>query len=891
MKKRTIYILSFLLPLCTLICGMIYLGVAPFGDNSLLIIDGLHQYMPFFSVLYDKLRGGESLFYTFRTGLGINFLSLFSYYLCSPFNLLILLFKRSQLNMAVSFLIVLKLSLSGLFASIFFTAKSRKPDLHIVAVSVAYALNGYMVGYCWNVMWLDAIMVLPVILLGIDRLIEERDGRLYGLALFYALLCNYYIAFMICLFCVIWYINHEIRSMKQFFFRGIAFTVYSFVAAGMAAVILIPAYMGIRQTSSGSEMSLPGHGWITGFWNLISRQFDMAYPVTHDNFDGNANLYFGIFAVLFLVLYLLNREINFWRKCKKVLLVLFFYLSFNEEILNFIWHGFHDQYGIPNRFSFLYGFVLLTMAFELLERLDSIRVWEPVVAVLVSLGLLGAGYFFAETSLEPEVFWSALFLILVYGIILFLSKKDLKRKAAYQMLISTMITGEMIVTSLLGFDSNGQISISKFFYATEDMERALEDNRDGTFFRSEVAEGLIVDESTWYPMNAISLFGSTARSEMVDIMDSLGLNTGVNEYLYKGSTPVTNLMFNLRDYYFHEKDQLRTDFDYVDTYGTMRYFRNPVEGMSIGYGISQDIDEWYYYSDYPFRVLNDFCYQGYGVDTVFQDIPVPDPTSHGCTTKRTNDGEYYFEYEEKEPDNIVFDLALPQGSESLYLFYDGSQVENVKISVDGMVREDGDRDGRIMCIGQVNPNATVTVAMSLKGEDSSGYVRLSAATFDQDNYDSLVQEMTFDTFDLKKMTECHLEGTFDAMEEEYLFFSIPYDDGWKVSIDGKNTETTTIGNAFLSVIIPEGEHEITLDFVPEGYKTGRMITTGSVLCYLVLCIFTHRRKKKEKILSEMTGGNEDEEKDADAMEEDDSLSDDGSDVIDGGHDDAGPDLC
>ncbi|MBR5047724.1 MAG: YfhO family protein, partial [Eubacterium sp.] len=310
MRKRTIYILSFLLPFFALLVGMIYLGVTPFGDSSLLIIDGLHQYMPFFSVLYDKLRGGESLFYTFRTGLGINFLSLYAYYLSSPLNLIILLFKRSQLNMVVSWLIVLKLSLSGLFASIYFTARSKKPDLHVVAVSVAYALNGYMVGYCWNVNWLDAIMILPVILLGIDRLIDGKDGRLYGLALFYALFCNYYIAFMICIFCVIWYLIHEFKSFRQFFFRGIVFALYSFVAAAMAAVILLPAYLGIRETSSGSDMGLPGHGWITGFWDLISRQFDMAYPVTHDNFDGNANLYFGIFAVIFLLLYLMNREIG-----------------------------------------------------------------------------------------------------------------------------------------------------------------------------------------------------------------------------------------------------------------------------------------------------------------------------------------------------------------------------------------------------------------------------------------------------------------------------------------------------------------------------------------------------------------------------------------------------
>ena len=214
--------------------------------------------------------------------------------------------------------------------------------------------------------------------------------------------------------------------------------------------------------------------------------------------------------------------------------------------------------------------------------------------------------------------------------------------------------------------------------------------------------------------------------------------------------------------------------------------------------------------------------------------------------------------------------------------------------MDGILKDDGDRDGRILAIGKVDPKSAVTVAMSLKGEDSSGYVRLSAAGFLQDNYDSLVQEMTFDTLNVRKMTERHIEGSIDALEEEYLFFSIPYDDGWTVTVDGKNTETRTIGNAFLSVIIPEGEHEIILDYVPEGFRTGRLITIASVLCYLVLCVFTHKRRKKEKILSaaETTGGDEDDEKNADAMEEDDSFTDDDSDVIYGGdHDDAGPDLC
>src|SRR5699024_7068355 len=140
--------------------------------------------MPFFSVLYDKLKEGGSLFYSFRTGLGVNFLSLFSYYLSSPLNLFILLFDKTQLNTVVSLLIVLKIALSGLTAGVYFSSKAKKTDLTVFACAAAYALNSWMVGYSWNVMWLDAVMIFPLVMLGIERLVDKRDGRLYGAALF-----------------------------------------------------------------------------------------------------------------------------------------------------------------------------------------------------------------------------------------------------------------------------------------------------------------------------------------------------------------------------------------------------------------------------------------------------------------------------------------------------------------------------------------------------------------------------------------------------------------------------------------------------------------------------------------------------------------------------------
>lgn len=854
MNKKHIYILSFAIPLVVMIGCMIGFQVQPFGDKSLLIIDGLHQYMPFFSILYDKLKDAESLFYSFRAGLGINFLSLFSYYLSSPLNLFLLFFKKTQLNMAVSFLIVLKIALSGLTAGIYFTSKTKRPGITVLMVSMAYALNSYMVGYCWNVMWLDAIMIFPIVVMGIERLIEKKDGRLYGAALFYALYCNYYIAFMICIFAVIWYLLYSFRNVKEFFFRGLAFTGYSFLAAGMAAVLLLPAYLGIKQTASGGEMGLPAHGWQTGFADLLSRQFNLGYPISHDNFDGNANLFIGIFTVLAVLLYFMNREISLISKIKKGLLIALFYVSFSGDILNFIWHGFHNQYGIPNRFSFLYGFVLLTMVFELFEHKETIRNWQVIMGCIIGVGLLVYSRNFASDPMEDGMYGLAGFLLLAYGMILFILSFDHRHRHWHSVLFSVIAMVEIGATAVAGFDTNGQITVSKFFSGTEDMETTTKTLDDGPFFRSELADAKIVDENAWYDLNAVGFFGSTATDDMVRMMDSLGFYTGCNEYLYEGATPVTNLFLGVRYIYYHPEDTLRTEFKYKDTFGQFDVYENPVAGLSIGYMMNRSIENWNYESAYPFRVQNDLCYQAYGVENVFEPLQIDDPVTSGCTASRTNDGEYYFEYESSLADNMIFTIPIDREMENLHLFYDGTQVENAEIAINGEIVEQGDLDSRILSIGEAPEGSTVTVTFELKGETPTGYVRLSAADFNLSCYEELVTKMTSGTFQIQERTDRSVSGTVAAGENQILFLSIPYDKGWKVVVDGEVTKAEKIGNAFLAVPLTEGEHEITLTFTSDGFSEGWKISLISFGIFIFICammpgIRKRRRQKQEEKLS------------------------------------------
>lgn len=846
--KKQILLLSFFLPLSVMIGCMAAFQVEPFGENSFLIIDGLHQYMPFYSILYDKLKGADSLFYSFRAGLGINFLSLFSYYLSSPLNLFILLFKKTQLNMAVSWLLVLKIALSGLTSGIYFSSKTKKPGGSVLLCSFVYALNSYMVGYSWNIMWLDVIMIFPIVLMGIERLVEKKDGRLYGAALFYALYCNYYMAFMVCIFAVLWYVLYSFKNIRQFFFRGLSFAFYSLLAAAMAAFLLLPAYLGIKETTSGGEMGLPAHGWQTGFADLLTRQFAMTTPISHDNFDGNANLYLGVFMVFAVTLYLCNKKIPWREKGKKALLLVLFYVSFSEDILNFIWHGFHNQFGIPNRFSFLFGFVLLIMLFEVLEHWREIRNWQVILGCLLGSAMLYVSKRYGEAPLEDEIYAVAGILLLVYGLIFFVLSFDRRHGKYHLAIFGVVAMAEIGTTAALGFSHNGQINVPKFFSGTKDMEQAVEALEDGTFYRSELADARMVDENAWYTLNGVGLFGSTANGNMVAMMDSLGFYTGCNEYLYQGGTPLTNLLLGVKYIYFHPEDVMHTNFIYKDTFGDFDVYENPVQKLSIGYMIDDSVRDWYYESAYPFRVQNELGTLGFGVSELFEGITISDPETTGCTASRTNDGEYYFEYQKEQNNHMIFTLPIDQTMEHLHLYYDGTQVEHAEIMVDNQMVKQGDLDGFILSIGRVEEGSTVTVRFKLKGETPTGYVRLSAADFQTEPFNKLVQRMEQRSMNMEEVDSRHISGTVTAAQEQTLFLSVPYDKGWKAVVDGKPVKTDKIGDAFLAVPLEEGEHHVVLTFTPAGFALGGKISLGAIILFVGICVSfpSVRRKREEK---------------------------------------------
>ena len=187
--------LAFAVPFLAFLVLMIVKGFEPFGDSSMLYSDAYHQYYPFFLAFRRALHSGESLLYSWDVGLGMDYLGLIAYYLASPLNLLSVLLPESWTLAYFSFLIPIRLSLASMFFALFLKSIYGKEDLALPLFGCFYGFCAWAMAYLWNSMWLDTFALLPLVTLGMVKLLTQRKFVLYTVTLFLSVVSNYYIGF------------------------------------------------------------------------------------------------------------------------------------------------------------------------------------------------------------------------------------------------------------------------------------------------------------------------------------------------------------------------------------------------------------------------------------------------------------------------------------------------------------------------------------------------------------------------------------------------------------------------------------------------------------------------------------------------------------------------
>ena len=854
LKDNYVYIIAFILPAALFIAVCVKYKITPFGENTMMIIDSLHQYIPFFSEYYDKLTKTGEFLYSWNGAGGYNFLTLWAYYLSSPFNLLILFFSKENINMALTLIIGLKICLSSVTMTYMLTKKfNNKGDMRAVLFGLCYAFSNYVIGYYWNVMWLDVLMLTPLVILGLEYLIERKDCRLYVLTLFGSLFCNFYISFMLCIFLVMWFIAYPHKSVKEFFANGVRFAISSIVAAGMAAFVLIPTYTGIMLTGPASS-EVPESSWYGKVIDLLKKFCIYSGSITNQSEDGGVNLYCGMIAIFLLILYFCVKKISLWEKVKKLVMIAFFIASFNNTVLNYIWHGFHDQFGIPNRFSFLLIFLVLVMGYEVLCHAKDISFW----LYFVPLAVLGVVVLYNNegTALftDEKVMRYTMIAIIGYFIVFMLYVILEWKERTLGIILTIAVAAEISFNAIYSFQGNGQIGMEYYFGDSPSMRVAAESVDDGTFYREELSKNKLVDENFWLNLKSLGIFGSTANGDAVDFYNHIGFYTAANEHLYNGSTPFSNSLLGVKYLYKRQNDYFDHGFNYLNTVEGVDIYENPY-ALSLGYMVDEGVLGWNDEQYQPTDNINDFIHTALNLDgdmfTALPDDFVGTGENCDVTWNGTGDGTYAYSRTTDGALTVSLNITA-KDNKPIYVRATGTDLSAIDVYINGEMQCTGRYFFQLLPVGDTVAGDQITVKFSFTGSEADNQtVNLKAYSFEEDVFQQMYSQLSQNQLAVTEYTSDEIKGQITAAEDGIMMTSIINEPGWKVYVDGEEQKVLEIGDSMIGVKLSAGTHDIRIRFVPKSLPIAAAISLLSIAAFVVyIRRYNNREEQEYKVMEE-----------------------------------------
>ncbi|MBQ4474170.1 MAG: YfhO family protein [Lachnospiraceae bacterium] len=406
---------SFLIPAAVVLIGYAVRGIAPFGDKTLAAIDGWGQYFPMLREARRAFRAGET--YSLAAGFGFDLRAMSAYYTNSPLWILLYVLPWEVTPAGVHLVVCLRFGLAGLtFAAWTRALHPRMPAAGVCVLSAAYALSGYALAYINQFMWMDAVWLLPMAVLGIRRLAREGRWLLYAGALAFTIWSNFYIAYMVCIFSCLWFglemlsLPAELRGGENVWKRCLAFAGASLAAGTVCLPVLIPTARALSRTIAAGTSGAGEVRFYGTPWGFAGRLLPFMKPSLERNLP---NIYCGLTAVALagLELYRAVRT----RSRRGLLLsglALFLAVSMQCSLTDYVWHGFHFPHQLPMRQSFLLIFVMLTLAGRALAaifRSESARRTARVLVLALILEVSANGvFFFAQRCVATTVSTSLL---------------------------------------------------------------------------------------------------------------------------------------------------------------------------------------------------------------------------------------------------------------------------------------------------------------------------------------------------------------------------------------------------------------------------------------------------------------------------------------------------
>lgn len=956
--KKAIYFLSAFLPMLIMLIVWAIIGLYPFGSRSLMSVDFGQQYVSFFGLLKNSVLSGDfsNLSYSFTQSLGGPMAGLVGYYLLSPFNLIFIITPFQFYGFAVFLIIWLRYGAIGLaFAFLLikrYKGLSSKKYL-VPLLSTAYALSGMLVAYQMNVIFYDAMIMLPIVIAYLEELLDGGSIFKYSLTLGMMLFFQFYMGYMASIFIVLYacfYVSSKLGGkgtlklkLSNFFKPLLRAFGASVIGGGLASVILLPVLSSLLESRGGYN---PG---MTFSLDLMIKPLDILSKLTIGGFDSGAwvigpslpNIYIGAFGFVGFILYFSCKKICSIKKWSAGVVTCIFFISFVNEFVNKIWHMGQMPLGFFYRFSWLFSFFMLVLAFQALKK--GIEVSKKGKVISLILLLLACSYLSNTTfayikQLQPETFTLiisghlqliALFTIINACIILYLywklSKENIEKKVtrviltAVLLLVSailavkgflfsqvylTFFTYVFVIFSIkpkmsklavvllygmtffeLGYNSYlSQVGfyyndVDQFVDATTSVKRVtdyVKNHADTKFYRmaSTFAYSRTSPSLLTYP--GLENFSSTQEKSTIDHFSYMGNIGGYFSTIYANGTPLTDALYGVR-YYMDFKDDTdkqkepqpgKMNFTrYTNRYDMERYFTEKVyederyvvrenpNSFSIAYGTNNLLSDLKFNRDDAVnnqnRILN--AMQGVAVGSAgyvdyftplgFNDIEVENVE---VVKENKDSGEYIYRRKDNSKEGVIRYKFTPQSDNTYYLFspqtltgkngytvsVNGDLLSNLIVFSQRQIWQITDRTSQ--------KESVIEFRFQFDDIDLSHLVLYRA---DVEKIKEVLDSRKSQELNVEQFSNTHLVGNVNITDESTVMMtSIPYNEGWKIEVDGKTVETKKSWDSFLSFPISQGKHKVEFFFKQKWSTLGLVL---SVLSLIVLFIIWKKENRSE----------------------------------------------
>ena len=592
-SKIFCYVLAFIIPVIYMLIISNALNFSPFGDISPLVADTKVQFEIYVAYLKSVFFGKNDMFYTFSKTIGGDMAGFSFYYLGNPFLYLLIFLPNKYLPAGILFVIILLMALSSLNFNIMVNNiyGFRWSSL---LFSISYAFIGYYMAYYNFIIYFNNVMLAPIIILGVyEIVVKEKKSFKYIVFLSASIITNYYIGYMTCIVCGLFFIylivinKKEVVNVKKHLNIILTFIIETLLSVMISCVALFTVVNSLMKGQKIDE----------GFGVKISRGINFNLRDVFSGFysisfngnisDGMPIVYCGTLAVVFLILYFLNKEIKLKEKIASFVMILIFLISFYVKFINRMWHGMAETVGFPYRYSFFLSLFILLISYKafLLIKVGTRKFHTLIVfAIFIFYSL----YMYISNNSSVGVLqiiltgaFLCMYLVGVYAICY-------KREYMYPITIGFFV--------ILSFDVllNGHYSISKY-YKDEDLSNCTvqkyeeyyqtlneiynivaKDNGSDEFFRMDKLFRDNHNDAMLIGYNALSHFSSTEDSNVLSLMSDLGFcaNDMWSYYGEEGNTAFVDSLLSLK-YLVSQYDETAKPYDYIGEVNEKYIFKNP----------------------------------------------------------------------------------------------------------------------------------------------------------------------------------------------------------------------------------------------------------------------------------------------------------------------------